>query len=101
MVQAYQVPESNKVHSHVALLQCSLWHPSRPTPGVLNSRERLRAAVIGGRTARGVVGTLNTRDRWSGSRPRARTINTIIFVASTLIGTMAGAYRPENCATAR
>ena len=57
MVQAYQVPDANKVHSHVALLQCSLWHPSRPTPGVLNSRERLRAAIIGGRTARGVVGT--------------------------------------------
>ena len=57
MVQAYQVPDSNKVHSHVALLQCSLLHPSRPTPGVLNSRERLRAAVICGRTARGVVGT--------------------------------------------
>ena len=29
----------------------------RPTPGVLNSRERLRAEVISGRTARGVVGT--------------------------------------------
>ena len=57
MFQAYQVPESNKVHSHVALLQCSLWHPSRPTPGVLNSRERLRAAIIGGRTVRGVVST--------------------------------------------
>ena len=57
MVQAYQVPDANKVHSHVALLQCSLWYPSRPTPGVLNSRERLRAAIIGGRTARGVVGT--------------------------------------------
>ena len=57
MVQAYQVSGANKVHSHVALLQCSLWHPSRPTPGVLNSRERLRAAIIGGRTARGVVGT--------------------------------------------
>ena len=62
MVQAYQVPDANKVHSHEALLQCSLWHPSRPTPGVLNSRERLRAAIIGGRTARGVVGTLNTRE---------------------------------------
>ena len=49
--------DANKVHSHEALLQCSLWHPSRPTPGVLNSRERLRAAIIGGRTARGVVGT--------------------------------------------
>ena len=57
MVQAYQVPDANKVHSHVPLLQFSLWHPSRPTPGVLNSRERPRAAVIGGRTARGVVGT--------------------------------------------
>ena len=57
MVQDYQVPDANKVHSHVALLQFSLWHPSRPTPGVLNSRERLRAAVICGRTARGVVGT--------------------------------------------
>ena len=57
MVQAYQVSDANKVHSHEALLQCSLWHPSRPTPGVLNSRERLRAAIIGGRTARGVVGT--------------------------------------------
>ena len=58
MVQAYQVPDSYKVHSQVALLQCSLWHPSRPTPGALNSQERLRAAVICGRTARGVVGTL-------------------------------------------
>ena len=58
MVQAYQVPDANKVHRHAALLQRSLWHPSRPTPGVLNSRQRLRAAVIGGRTARGVVGTL-------------------------------------------
>ena len=57
MVQAYQVPDANKVPRHVALLQCSLWHPSRPIPGVLNSRERLRAAVIGGRTARGVVCT--------------------------------------------
>ena len=57
MVQAYQVPDANKVHRHVALLQCSLWHPSRPTPGVINSRERLRAPVIGGRTARDVVGT--------------------------------------------
>ena len=57
MFQAYQVSDANKVHSHEALLQCSLWHPSRPTPGVLNSRECLRAAVIGGRTARGVVGT--------------------------------------------
>ena len=101
MVQAYQVPDANKVHSHVALLQFSLWHPSRPIPGVLNSRERLRAAVIGGRTARGVVGTLNTRERWSGSRPRAGTVNTMMFVAYTLIGTMAGAYRPGNCATAR
>ena len=60
MVQAYQVPDANKVHRHAALLQCSLWHPSRPTPGVLNSRERLRAAVIGGRIARGVVGTPTT-----------------------------------------
>ena len=101
MVQAYQVPDANKVHSHEALLQCSLWYPSRPTPGVLNSQECLRAAVIGGRTARGVVGTLNTRERWSGSRPRAGTFDTIIFVASTLIGTMAGAYRPGNCAAAR
>ena len=58
MVQAYQVSDASKVHSHEALLQCSLWYPSRPTPGVINSRERLRAAVIGGRTARGVVGTL-------------------------------------------
>ena len=57
MVQAYQVPDSNKVHSHVTLLQCALYHPSRPTPGALNSRERLCAAVIGGRTARGVVCT--------------------------------------------
>ena len=57
MVQAYQVVDANKVHSHVALHQCSLWHPSRPTPGVLNSRERLHAEVIGGRTARGVVCT--------------------------------------------
>ena len=57
MVEAYQVPDANEVHRHVALLQFSLWHPSRPTPGVLNSRERLRAAVICGRTARGVVGT--------------------------------------------
>ena len=57
MVQAYQVSGANKVHSHVALLQRSLWHPSRHTPEVLNSRERLRAAVICGRTARGVVGT--------------------------------------------
>ena len=101
MVQAYQVLDANKVHRHVALLQCSLWHPSRPTPGVLNSRERLRAAVIGGRTARGVVGTLNTRERWSGSRTRAGTFDVIMLVASTLIGTMAGAYRPGNCATAR
>ena len=55
MVQAYQVPDANKVHSNEALLQCSLWYPSRPTPGVLNSQqERLRAAIIGGRTARGV-----------------------------------------------
>ena len=45
MVQAYQVPDANKVHRHAALLQRSLWHPSRPTPGVLNSRERLRAAA--------------------------------------------------------
>ena len=51
MVQAYQVSDANKVHSHEALLQCSLWYPSRPTPGVLNSQERLRAAIIGGRTA--------------------------------------------------
>ena len=57
MVQAYQVPDANKVHGHEAPLQCALRYPSRPTPGVLNSRERLRAAVIGGRTARGVVGT--------------------------------------------
>ena len=57
MVQAYQVSDANKVHNHVTLLQCSLCYPSRPTPGVLNSRERLRAAIIGGRTARGVVGT--------------------------------------------
>ena len=57
MVQAYQVSDANKVHNHVTLLQCSLWYPSRPTPGVLNSRERLRAAIIGGRTVRGVVGT--------------------------------------------
>ena len=69
------------MHCHVALLQCSLCHPSRPTPGVLNSRERLRAAVVGRRTARGVVGTLNTRERWSGSRPRAGMLNTIMFVA--------------------
>ena len=57
MVQAYQVPNAHKVHSRVALLQFSLNHPSRPTPGVLNPRARLRAAVIGGRTARGVVST--------------------------------------------
>ena len=57
MFQAYLVSDANKVHSHEALLQCSLWYPSIPTPGVINSRERLRAAVIGGRTARGVVGT--------------------------------------------
>ena len=101
MVQAYQVSDANKVHSHEALRQCSLWYPSRPTPGVLNSRERLRAAIIGGHTARGVVGTLNTRERWSGSRTRAGTFDVIMCVASTLIGTMAGAYRPGHCATAR
>ena len=100
MVHTYQVPDANKVHHHVALLQCSLWHPSRPTPGVLNSRERLRAAIIGGRTARGVVGTPTPRE-WSGSRTRAGTFDVIMLVASTLIGTMAGAYRPGNCATAR
>ena len=57
MIHAYRVLGPKKVHEHVALLQCSLWHPSRPTPGVINTRERLRAAIIGGRTARGVVGT--------------------------------------------
>ena len=62
MVQAYQVPDANKVHSHVALLQCSLWHPYRPAPGVVNSRERLRAAVSGDRTARDVVGTPTPRN---------------------------------------
>ena len=100
MVQAYQVPDANKVQSHVALLQCSLWHPSRPTPGVLNSRKRLRAAVICGRTALG-CGHTNTRERWSGSRPRAGTFSTNMFVAYTLIMTMAGAYRPGNCVAAR
>ena len=102
MVQAYQVPDMQT--------KCTAMQPCfsalcgtllDPPPGVLNSRERLRAAVIGGRTARGVVGTLNTRERWSGSRPRAGTFDTIIFVASTLIGTMSGAYRPGNCAAAR
>ena len=43
MVQAYQVPDANKVHGHEAPLQCALRYPSRPTPGVLNSRERLHA----------------------------------------------------------
>ena len=71
MVHTYQVPDANKVHGHVALLQCSLWHPSRPTPGVLNSRERLRAAIIGGRTARGVVGTPTTPTPGNGGQGRA------------------------------
>ena len=44
MVQAYQVPDANKVHGHETPLQGS---PSR----------LINAAVIGGRTARGVVGT--------------------------------------------
>ena len=57
VLQGSRVPDPNKVHEHVALLQCSLWHPPRPTPGLLNSRERLRGAVIGGRAARGVVDT--------------------------------------------
>ena len=57
MIHAYRVLGPNKVHEHVALLQCSLWHPPRPTPGILNSRERPRGAVIGGRAARGVVDT--------------------------------------------
>ena len=57
MVQAYQVPDANKVHGHEAPLQCALRYPSRPTPGVLNSRERLQAVIIDGRTVRGVVGT--------------------------------------------
>ena len=101
MVQAYQVPDANKVHSHVALLQCSLWHPSRPTPGVLNSRKRLRAAVIGGRTARGVVGTPTPGNGSQGRAHAQERLNTIMFVASALVGTMEGAYRPGNCATAR
>ena len=32
---------------------------------------------------------------------KAATADVIMLVASTLIGTMAGAYRPGNCATAR
>ena len=53
----------------LSLLQCSLWNPLRFIPGVLNARERLRAAVIGGRTARGVVGTLTPGN---GGQDRAR-----------------------------
>ena len=104
MVQAYQVSDANKVHSHEALLQCSLWYPSRPTPGVINSRERLRAAVIGGRTARGVVGTPTPGNGGQGrAHAQKRFILSCMFVAYkiTLIGTVADAYRPGNCAAAR
>ena len=46
-------------------------------------------------------GHTNTRERWPGSRTRAGTFDVIMLVASTLIGTMAGAYKPGNCAAAR
>ena len=46
-------------------------------------------------------GHTNTRERWPGSCTRAGMFDIIMLVASTLIGTMAGAYRPGNCATAR
>ena len=40
MIHAYRVLGPNKVHEHVALHQYSPWPPPRPTPGILNSRER-------------------------------------------------------------
>ena len=114
MIQAYQVPDSNKVHSHVALRwppyfsrQCSLWHPSRPilpgssTPG---STFEPPSAVIGSRTARGVVGTLNLTTGNGGQgqgRITRSMVDMIVFVVSALIGTMADAHKSRNCAAAR
>ena len=74
------------------------------SPGVLNSREHLRAAVIGSRTARGVVGTLNLTTGNGGQgqgRITRSMVDMIVFVVSALIGTMADAHKSRNCAAAR
>ena len=75
---------------------CTLPYPVTATPAGCQARGTALPRLTALNTH-----TYNTWERWSGLRPRAVTFDIIRFVVSTLIGTMTGAYRPGNCATAR